>query len=87
MTFSKVFIQEDNQERMHLRNLSSISVKSEEDALNLLFVGDTNRVMAETPSNPSSSRSHCLFIISMTSRNDEDSVIRRSKLHIVDLAG
>ena len=36
---------------------------SEEEALNLLFLGDTNRVVAETPMNDVSTRSHCLFII------------------------
>lgn len=37
--------------------------KNEEDALNLLFIGDTNRVVAETPMNDASTRSHCIFII------------------------
>ncbi len=78
-------MREDSDERSYVQNLSMVPVKSEEDALNLLFVGDTNRMIAETPSNPSSSRSHCLFIISITSRKDD--VIRKSKLHLVDLAG
>ena len=34
-----------------------------EDALNLLFVGDTNRVVCETPSNDASTRSHCIFTV------------------------
>jgi hypothetical protein len=44
-------------------------------------------MIAETPSNPSSSRSHCLFIITISSRKSGHDVIRRSKLHLVDLAG
>lgn len=64
-----------------------IPVSNEEDALNLLFVGDTNRMIAETPSNPSSSRSHCIFIISVLSRSNTGDTIRKSKLHLVDLAG
>eukprot|EP00435_Cladocopium_sp_Y103_P049199 s1255_g14.t1 len=51
----KVQLREDEDGNMHLRNLS--------DALNLLFLGDTNRVVAETPMNDASTRSHCLFII------------------------
>ena len=82
----KVSIQEDADEIIHLRNLNAISVSNEEDALNLLFIGDTNRMIAETPSNPSSSRSHCIFILNVSSRGDGD-IIRRSKLHLVDLAG
>lgn len=72
---------------IHLRNLSSTPAANEEEALNLLFVGDTNKMIAETPSNPASSRSHCIFIIALTSKKEGDDVIRRSKLHLVDLAG
>ena len=46
-----------------LKNLSVHRAESEEDALNLLFIGDTNRVVSETPKNDSSTRSHCIFII------------------------
>ncbi|KAI8807854.1 kinesin-like protein KIF6-like protein [Cladochytrium replicatum] len=83
----RVQLFEDSEERVHLRNLSHIAVVNEEEALNLLFVGDTNRMIAETPSNPSSSRSHCMFIISVTSKKEGDPMVRRSKLHLVDLAG
>jgi kinesin family protein 6/9 len=83
----KVSLQEDANEYIHLRNLSVVQAHSEEEALNLLFVGDTNRMIAETPSNPASSRSHCIFIISLTCRKNGSDVIRRSKLHLVDLAG
>ncbi|KAI8924527.1 P-loop containing nucleoside triphosphate hydrolase protein [Entophlyctis helioformis] len=83
----KVTLQEDGDEMIHLRNLSVVQVANEEEALNLLFVGDTNRMIAETPSNPSSSRSHCIFIVGITSRRSSEDVIRRSKLHLVDLAG
>ncbi|KAH6594578.1 hypothetical protein BASA50_006528 [Batrachochytrium salamandrivorans] len=84
---SKVTMQEDADEVVHLRNLNVVQASNEEEALNLLFVGDTNRMIAETPSNPSSSRSHCIFIIGITSRCSGEDVIRKSKLHLVDLAG
>ncbi|KAJ8330172.1 hypothetical protein O5D80_001743 [Batrachochytrium dendrobatidis] len=83
----KVTMQEDADEMVHLRNLSVVQTVNEEEALNLLFVGDTNRMIAETPSNPSSSRSHCIFIIGVTTRVNGEDVIRKSKLHLVDLAG
>ena len=35
----------------HLKNLSMHEANSEEEALELLFVGDTNRAIAETPMN------------------------------------
>lgn len=46
-----------------LRGLSVHRAENEEDALNLLFIGDTNRVVSETPKNDQSTRSHCIFII------------------------
>ena len=42
-----------------MRNLSATMANTEEEALNLLFIGDTNRMIAETPMNLASSRSHC----------------------------
>ena len=50
-----------------LKNLSVHRAENEEDALNLLFIGDTNRVVSETPKNDSSTRSHCIFIIQLES--------------------
>ncbi|KAJ3219562.1 Kinesin- protein 6 [Dinochytrium kinnereticum] len=83
----KVRLLEDSDQSIHLQNLSVMPAVNEEEALNLLFVGDTNRMIAETPSNPASSRSHCIFIITVTSRREGEERIRRSKLHLVDLAG
>ena len=38
---------EDSDQTIHLKNLSSHQASNEEDALNLLFLGDTNRMIAE----------------------------------------
>ena len=78
---------EDEDGNVHLRNLSMHVAASEEEALNLLFLGDTNRAIAETPMNLASSRSHCIFTISLEARQEGSSTIKRSKLHLVDLAG
>ncbi|CAH8430792.1 unnamed protein product [Heterobilharzia americana] len=72
---------------VHLKNLSIHSASNTDEALNLLFMGDTNRIIAETPMNEASTRSHCIFTIHITSRPYGSSIIRRSKLHLVDLAG
>ncbi|KAL3687670.1 hypothetical protein R1sor_013979 [Riccia sorocarpa] len=61
--------------------------RNEEEALNLLFVGDTNRMISATPMNPASSRSHCIFTVSVEARKAGEDTVRRSKLHLVDLAG
>jgi kinesin family protein 6/9 len=47
----KVSMFEDENGSFHFKNLSVHPADSEEDALNLLFTGDTNRAIAETPMN------------------------------------
>ncbi len=83
----RVTMREDEDGNVHLRGLSTHLAGTEEDALNLLFLGDTNRAIAETPMNMASSRSHCIFTVFVESREAGSDVIRRSKLHLVDLAG
>ncbi|XP_027537570.1 kinesin-like protein KIF6 isoform X5 [Neopelma chrysocephalum] len=83
----KVTIMEDSDQNIHLKNLSLQQATNEEEALNLLFLGDTNRMIAETPMNQASSRSHCIFTIHVSSKEPGSATIRRSKLHLVDLAG
>ena len=83
----KVTLREDDDGNVHLRNLTPHVANNEEEALNLLFLGDTNRAVAETPMNMASSRSHCIFTISLEMREAGSDLIKRSKLHLVDLAG
>ncbi|CAE7541696.1 KIF6 [Symbiodinium sp. CCMP2456] len=83
----KVQLREDEDGNIHLRNLSVNMAQKEEDALNLLFLGDTNRVVAETPMNDVSTRSHCMFIMWVESTQANSDTVRRAKLHLVDLAG
>lgn len=47
----KISLLEDEHGNFHLKNLSMHPAESEEEALNLLFMGDTNRAIAETPMN------------------------------------
>eukprot|EP00111_Clytia_hemisphaerica_P022991 TCONS_00067660-protein len=83
----KVSFLEDNDGNIHLKNLSMQQALNEEEALNLLFLGDTNRMIAETPMNQASTRSHCIFTIHISARENDSATIRRAKLHLVDLAG
>ena len=83
----KVSMLEDEYGNFHFKNLSMQTVTSEEDALNLLFLGDTNRAIAATEMNQNSTRSHCIFTILMEKRMAGADTVIRSKLNIVDLAG
>jgi len=83
----KVNMLEDEEGQLHFRNLSIHKVDSEEDALNLLFLGDTNRAIGETAMNQASSRSHCIFTLMIECRKGKSDTLVRSKLNLVDLAG
>ncbi|XP_049319454.1 kinesin-like protein KIF6 isoform X2 [Astyanax mexicanus] len=83
----KVTIMEDPDQNIHLKNLSLQASANEEEALNLLFLGDTNRMIAETPMNQASTRSHCIFTVHLCVREPGSATVCRSKLHLVDLAG
>lgn len=83
----KVTMLEDENGNFHFKNLSMHQVSSEEEALNLLFLGDTNRAIAATEMNQNSTRSHCIFTIILEQRKAGGDTVTRSKLNIVDLAG
>lgn len=83
----KIVMLEDEDGHYHFRNLSVNQVSNEEEALNLLFIGDTNRAIGETQMNQSSSRSHCIFTVMVEMRKLGSDTVIRSKLNLVDLAG
>ena len=83
----KVEIFENEFGQFMLKNLSIHKADNEEDALNLLFIGDTNRVVSETPMNDASTRSHCIFIIQLEAQKNGEDVKKVSKLQLVDLSG
>ena len=80
----KVTMLEDEYGRHHFKNLSMHLVKSEEEALNLLFLGDTNRAIAATEMNQNSTRSHCIFTLILEGRKAGADTVTRSKLNIVE---
>ncbi|EQC32495.1 hypothetical protein SDRG_09821 [Saprolegnia diclina VS20] len=87
--WTKIHLQlsDDDDDDVHFRNLGVYEANSEEDALNLLFLGNVNRVTSDTPMNQASSRSHSIFTILIEGRRKDSEVVLNSKLHIVDLAG
>ena len=83
----KVIMLENEEGNFHFRNLSVQQVGNEEETLNYLFLGDTNRAIGETQMNEVSSRSHCIFSLMLEGRKPGSDTVIRSKLNLVDLAG
>lgn len=80
---------EDRNGNSHVKGLTVQIANNEEEALNLLFEGETNRSIAEHQLNKSSTRSHCIFTLYVESRSRVESTekVISSKLNLVDLAG
>jgi kinesin family protein 6/9 len=83
----KVQLLEDDEGNVTMRNVSTHRADNEEEALNLLFLGDTNKAITETPMNQASSRSHCIFTMQVERRLQGSDTVRRAKVNLVDLAG
>ncbi|KAM5157987.1 kinesin-like protein KIF9 [Mantella aurantiaca] len=79
----------DDPHGVYIKGLSVHHVPSEEHALNLLFEGETNRIIGSHVLNKNSSRSHCIFTIHLEShsRTLSNAKYTVSKINLVDLAG
>ncbi|KAM4706215.1 kinesin-like protein KIF9 [Rhinophrynus dorsalis] len=79
----------DDAQGVSVKGLSVHHVSSEEQALNLLFEGETNRIIGSHILNKNSSRSHCIFTVHVEShsRTLSDAKYTMSKINLVDLAG
>ncbi len=77
------------EEGIILRNLSVYQVTSEEEALQLFFMGNANRITSSTTMNNASSRSHAVFTIVLETEGNKDdrTVFTAGKINLVDLAG
>uniref|UniRef100_A0A803W179 Kinesin-like protein KIF9 n=1 Tax=Ficedula albicollis TaxID=59894 RepID=A0A803W179_FICAL len=79
----------DGPQGVYVKGLSIHPVSHEEEALHLLFEGETNRVIGEHSLNKNSSRSHCIFTmyIECRSRDYTNHKCLKSKITLIDLAG
>ncbi|KAG8443466.1 hypothetical protein GDO86_012025 [Hymenochirus boettgeri] len=79
----------DETHGVFVKGLSVHLVNNEEQALNLLFEGETNRIIGSHVLNKNSSRSHCIFTIYVESHSRvlSDARYTVSKINLVDLAG
>ena len=85
----EINFQEDAKGNIVVKGLTKHSVANEEEAFNLLFEGESNRTVSEHQLNKGSTRSHCIFTISveMKSKVESSEKVLTSKLNFVDLAG
>jgi len=83
-------VREDVNNKVYVNGLSEIKVRNPEEAENLLLQGISNRHVAATNMNRTSSRSHAVFVLSVRTISKSIEGIQKiitSKFTLVDLAG
>jgi len=79
-------ILQDENSSTYSPDLKRKRVVTEEEALELLFEGESNRTIGSHEMNRNSTRSHCVFTFHLEKTSAEGGTTL-SKLHLVDLAG
>ena len=80
----------DKDTGVYVKDLSTFVVKTPSDLMDVFNEGNANRHVGATNMNEHSSRSHCVFTITIESSvmgEDGKPHIKVGKLNIVDLAG
>ena len=85
--WKKIIVYEDNYGNIVMKNMSMIKVEKEEQALDLLEIGNSIRHSSSTSMNLASSRSHAIFSIIIEGKNNLTDTLTISKINLVDLAG
>lgn len=80
-------VHEDKTRGLFIENLTEKYVSNKEEVYEMLKFGTENREVASTNMNAGSSRSHSLFIVTITQTNSNDYSAKVGKLYLVDLAG
>ena len=72
---------------MFIEGVQEFYLSNAEDMIRLLLRGDAARATASTNMNAQSSRSHSIFIITVTQKNVVSGTSKTGKLFVCDLAG
>ena len=80
-------VHEDKSRGVYIADLTEEYVSEEAEVYNLMKMGTANREVAATQMNESSSRSHSLFLMTISQNNTIDFSAKTGKLYLVDLAG
>ena len=86
-TKTNLKVHEDKNRGVFIADLTEEYVSDESEVTNLMRIGSANREVAFTLMNEGSSRSHSLFILTITQNNTIDFSAKTGKLYLVDLAG
>ncbi|OJD21019.1 kinesin heavy chain [Blastomyces percursus] len=80
-------IHEEKSRGVYVKGLLEIYVSSVQEVYEVMRRGDAARAVAATNMNQESSRSHSIFVITITQKNVETGSAKSGQLFLVDLAG
>lgn len=80
-------IHEDRTRGVFIEGLSEKYASNEDEVYDMMAIGSENREVGFTNMNAGSSRSHSIFIVTITQTNSIDYSAKVGKLYLVDLAG
>ncbi|TMW67303.1 hypothetical protein Poli38472_012419 [Pythium oligandrum] len=80
-------IRENTQRGVYIEEMTQVACSTENAMLEVVRSGTLNRAVASTRMNKDSSRSHCILMIGATRKELRGTVVKRSTMYIVDLAG
>ena len=72
---------------IYIADLTEKYIAEDAEVYDLMKLGNSNRSVAHTLMNAESSRSHSIFILTVTQNNTEDLSCKTGRLYLVDLAG
>ena len=80
-------VHEEKSKGVYVKGLLEVYVSSVEEVLEVMRRGAAARAVAATNMNQESSRSHSIFVITVTQKNLETGTAKSGQLFLVDLAG
>ncbi len=80
-------VREDKTKGIYIEDVTESYVSDEKDVYDFMRYGHNNRATSTTNMNESSSRSHCIFMMTIHQSNLLEMSAKTGKLYLVDLAG
>eukprot|EP01052_Picozoa_sp_SAG31_P016724 SAG31_NODE_1119_length_9813_cov_49.321289_1_plen_522_part_00 len=84
---SNLAVRESTSKGVYVDGATSCFVTCEDEVFEALALGDAARAVAATNMNATSSRSHSIFTMKVTQKNESDGSTKVGLLNLVDLAG
>eukprot|EP00002_Diphylleia_rotans_P028308 TRINITY_DN5713_c0_g1_i3.p1 TRINITY_DN5713_c0_g1~~TRINITY_DN5713_c0_g1_i3.p1 ORF type:complete len:618 (+),score=132.43 TRINITY_DN5713_c0_g1_i3:60-1913(+) len=86
-TKSNLQVREEKERGIWVDGATEVYASTEKDVFDIMKAGASNRKIGETKMNFESSRSHSIFVVTVSQKNLTDQSNKSGKLYLVDLAG